>query len=100
MIRSLPVEAILFATLAMSQGARNCPFFTFTAAPLLQAASRRSVCLHRHAGICSTSTTFATCAHCDASCTTVTLGPPERKRVVEGKRVAVRVELGGRRNIK
>ena len=48
----------------MSQGARNWPFLTFTTRPVLAAAISRSVCRHRKAGICSTSTTSATRAHC------------------------------------
>ena len=49
----------------MSQGARNCPFLTLTTLPVAAAASSRSVCRHRKAGICSTSTACATSAHCD-----------------------------------
>src|SRR6516165_2485030 len=58
----------------MSQGARNCPFLTFTTFPVAAAASRRSVCRHRNAGICSTSTACATSAHCAASWISVRTG--------------------------
>ncbi len=40
----------------MSHGARNWPFFTLIARPVSPAATRRSVCRQRKAGICSTST--------------------------------------------
>ena len=56
----MPALASLAATLAMSQGARNWPFLTLTARPVLAAAIRRSVCRHRKAGICRTSTASAT----------------------------------------
>ena len=51
MMRSLPVEAIFAATFFISCGARNCPFFTLIAQPVAPAASNRSVCLQRNAGI-------------------------------------------------
>ena len=57
-------------------GARNWPFFTFTTRPVLAAASRRSVCRHRKAGIWSTSTTSPTMAHWSFSCTSVRTGSP------------------------
>ena len=50
----------------MSHGARNWPFFTLTARPVSPAATRRSVCRQRNAGICSTSTASAAGAHCSA----------------------------------
>ena len=72
----LPAPVILATTLAMSQGARNCPFLTLTTLPVAAAASSRSVCRHRKAGICRTSTACATSAHCAASCTSVSTGKP------------------------
>src|SRR4029079_19765426 len=63
----LPEATILVPTFFISQGARNCPFFAFTTRPVLAAATRMSVCLHKNAGICSTSTTGARSAHCAAS---------------------------------
>ena len=75
----------------MSHGARNCPFLTLTTRPVAAAATSRSVCRHRNAGICKTSTTSATRAHCCASCTSVRIGDAElladvgedRQRAVE-----------------
>ena len=54
-MRRLPVETIFFTTFAMSSGAMNCPFLTLTTAPVSPAASRRSVCRARNAGIWITS---------------------------------------------
>ena len=75
---SLPVQAILAATFAMSQGARNWPFFTLIGLPVSPAASSRSVWRHRKAGICRTSTACAAMAHCSAVCTSVSVGQPVR----------------------
>ena len=77
-MRPLPVEAILAATFAMSQGARNWPFLTLIAAPVRPAASRRSVCRDRKAGICSTSTASATGAQWSGRWTSVRTGQPMR----------------------
>ena len=41
---------IFATTFFMSQGARNCPFFTLTARPVCAAATRRSVWRQRKAG--------------------------------------------------
>ncbi len=85
-MRALPVLAkigapvIFSTTLAMSQGARNCPFFTLIARPVLAAAIKRSVCRQRNAGICKTSTTSATAAHWPGSCTSVSTGTPSFSR--------------------
>ena len=65
----------------MSHGARNCPFLTLTTLPVAAAASSKSVCRHRKAGICSTSTACATSAHCVASCTSVRTGNPSEDRI-------------------
>ena len=75
----------------MSQGARNWPFLTLTTRPVAAAATSRSVWRQRKAGICRTSTTSATRAHCCASCTSVRIGNAElladlgedRQRAVE-----------------
>jgi hypothetical protein len=72
----LPAPVTFRATFAMSQGARNWPFLTLTARPVRAAATRRSVCRHRKAGIWSTSTTSATGAHWSFSCTSVRTGRP------------------------
>src|SRR5687768_947708 len=47
-----------------------------TARPVAPAAFRRSVWRQRKAGICSTSTTSATTAHCSGRCTSVSTGGP------------------------
>ena len=61
-------------TLAISQGAKNCPFFTFIILPVFAAAINRSVCLHKNAGICKTSTCFDTISHCSIVWTSVKTG--------------------------
>jgi len=65
----------------MSQGAKNWPFLTLTTLPVAAAATRRSVCRHRKAGICSTSTACATSEHCAASWTSVSTGNPSDERI-------------------
>ena len=44
---------------AIPSGGIHCPFLTFTGLPVRPAATSRSVCRQRKAGICSTSTTSA-----------------------------------------
>ena len=61
----------------MSHGAINCPFFTLTILPVLAAATSKSVWRERKAGICNTSATSATGAHCHDSCTSVKMGKPK-----------------------
>ena len=63
-------------TFAISQGAKNCPFLTLIIFPVFAAAINRSVCLHKKAGICKTSTCFATMEHCSTVCTSVKIGTP------------------------
>ena len=67
----------------MSAGARNCPFFTLTARPVAAAASSRSVCRQRKAGICSMS---QTCGRRRAACSgrwmSVVTGSPVARRTV------------------
>ena len=46
-----PDSMSLATTLLMSHGAMNCPFFTLTGRPVAAAASSRSVCRARNAGI-------------------------------------------------
>ena len=60
-----PVSATFSTALAISHGERNCPFFRFTTRPVFPAATSRSVCRERNAGICSTSATSATGAACE-----------------------------------
>ena len=76
------VVAVAFrAACTMSSGATNWPFFKLTPRPVLATATTRSVCRQRKAGICSTSTTSATRAHCAASCTSVRTGTPRLVRI-------------------
>ena len=63
-----------------SQGAKNCPFFILTILSVRLASStlltNKSVCLHKNAGICNTSTVGNTSFICQTSCTSVnTLQP-------------------------
>ena len=60
----------------MSQGARNWPFLTCTGRPVAAAASSRSVCRARKAGICSRSQTSATGAAWRGSWMSVVTGSP------------------------
>src|ERR1700761_5472203 len=73
---ALPAPVILATTLAMSHGARNCPFLTLTTLPVAAAATSRSVCRDRNAGICRMSTACATSAHCEISWISVRTGKP------------------------
>ncbi len=69
----------------ISSGARNCPFFTFTARPIraaaVPAATSRSVCRHRNAGICSTSTTSAAGPACSGRWMSVVTGTARSRRM-------------------
>ena len=65
----------------MSQGAKNCPFLTFTALPVAAAANNKSVCRHKNAGICKTSTASAAGPHCAGSWTSVSTGQPTCSRI-------------------
>ena len=76
-----PAASSLATTFFMSQGARNCPFLTLTARPVSAAATRRSVCRQRKAGICNASTASATGAHWPLSCTSVMTGRPSVSRI-------------------
>src|SRR5689334_860459 len=64
----------LSITFFMSCGARNWPFLMLTGLPLCATARMKSVWRHRKAGVCSTSTTLATCAICDSSWMSVSTG--------------------------
>ena len=67
----------LSITFFMSCGARNWPFLMFTGRPLCATARMKSVCRHRKAGVCSTSTTAATAAISASLCTSVSIGTPQ-----------------------
>src|SRR5580765_6726876 len=69
----------LSTTFFMSWGARNWPFLTFTGLPLCATARMKSVWRHRKAGVCSTSTTRATCSICDSSWMSVSTGTPSSR---------------------
>src|ERR1700686_411252 len=74
---SVPLASrALATTLAMSSGARNWPFLIFTGLPADATARMKSVCRHRNAGVCNTSTTAATSAISSLSCTSVRTGTP------------------------
>ena len=76
----LPAAVTFAIAWRMSSGARNCPFFTFTTRPVRAAATSRSVCRDRNAGICSTSATSATGAACAGSWMSVRIGTPAASR--------------------
>ncbi|MFM2187077.1 MAG: hypothetical protein RIR43_1649, partial [Pseudomonadota bacterium] len=63
-------------TFFMSWGARNWPFLMFTGLPLCATVRMKSVCRHRKAGVCSTSTTAATSGTSSSVCTSVRIGTP------------------------
>ncbi len=66
----------LSMTFFMSCGARNWPFLILTGLPLCAQARMKSVCRHRKAGVCSTSTTAATGAISSTSWMSVSTGTP------------------------
>ena len=76
MICWLPVASALAATCFISQGDRNWPFLMLTGLPALATFWMKSVCRHRKAGVCSTSTTLATSSIGVYSCTSVSTGTP------------------------
>src|SRR3970040_855501 len=76
MICVLPVASALAVTCFISPGDRNCPFLMLTALPALATFWMKSVCRHRNAGVCSTSTTAVTSSSGVYSCTSVSTGTP------------------------
>jgi hypothetical protein len=70
----------LSTTFFMSPGARNWPFLMLTGLPQEATAWMKSVCRHRKAGVCSTSTTAATWGTSASVCTSVSTGTPTRSR--------------------
>ena len=60
----------------MSRPERNWAFLMLTTLPVLAAATSRSVCRHRKAGICSTSHTSPAGWACQASCMSVVMRKP------------------------
>ena len=72
----LPDSVIFFITLIISQGAKNCPFLTLIILFVLAAATNKSVCLHKKAGIWIISTWLATAEHCSVLWTSVKIGTP------------------------
>src|SRR5262245_20079406 len=60
----------------MSHGARNCPFLMFTVFPVRPAATSRSVCRQRKAGIWRMSRTFAAGSACAGSWMSESTGTP------------------------
>ena len=61
---------------AIASACIHCPFFTFTGLPVRPAASSRSVCRQRKAGIWSASTTSGAGAACAGSWMSVSTGSP------------------------
>ena len=74
----------------------NWPFFTFTTAPVSPAATTRSVCRARNAGIWRTSQTSATGLHCHGSCTSVRTGTLHVARI--SARIFSPLSIPGPRN--
>ena len=74
-IQTSLAPSVLVNIPAMSHGARNCPFLILTILSVAQAALIKSVCLHKNAGICNTSTAspyaYIICSTCNSSCTSV-----------------------------
>src|SRR6266540_5446060 len=78
---SAPLAAFAFTTTCcMSSGARNWPFLMLTGLPADATARMKSVCRHRNAGVCSTSTTPAAAPISDSVCTSVSTGTPIWRR--------------------
>ena len=73
---SFAAARALSITFFMSPGARNWPFLMFTGLPDWATARMKSVWRQRNAGVCSTSTTFATSAISASVCTSVRIGRP------------------------
>ena len=63
---SFPVENTFFAEFLITLGAQNCPFLMLITRPVLPAASNKSVCRHKNAGICITSATALTGSACSS----------------------------------
>src|SRR5665213_790609 len=77
MMLSAPLAALaLPTTCSMSSGARNWPFLMLTGRPDCATVWMKSVCRHRNAGVCSTSTTLATAGTSSTVCTSVSTGTP------------------------
>ena len=70
----LPASRHFSTACRISHGELNCPFLMFTGRPLKAAATTRSVCRLRKAGICNTSATSATLPTSAVSCTSVRTG--------------------------
>lgn len=73
-----PADLTFSAELRMTDDAQNCPFFIWMTLPVLAAATRRSVCRHRKAGIWMMSATLPTASAWLASCMSVIMGIPYR----------------------
>ena len=76
---SCPAWRSLSTTCFMSQGAMNCPFFTFTAALVCPAAKRRSVWRDKNAGIWIMSHTAPAAVASSGEWTSVTTGNPSSR---------------------
>ena len=76
--RSPPIRTFSTAP-AMASACIHWPFFTFTGRPVRPAATSRSVCRQRNAGIWSASATSAAPAACAGSWMSVRIGQPARR---------------------
>ena len=74
MTLSLPLSRTFPTANCMDSGDMNWPFLTFTQRPVRAAATKRSVCRHKNAGICSTSATSAAHAASSSVWMSVTMG--------------------------
>mmetsp|Transcript_6007 Transcript_6007/g.8118 ORF Transcript_6007/g.8118 Transcript_6007/m.8118 type:complete len:200 (-) Transcript_6007:2-601(-) len=70
----LPEARTFSAELRITEAAQNCPFLMLIIFPVCAAATSKSVCRHKKAGIWITSATLPTYSHWAASCTSVTIG--------------------------
>ena len=76
--RGLPDSCTLTTACCMASGERNWPFLMLTTLPVCAAATSKSVCRHKNAGICSTSTYPAAIAASSAAWMSVVVGREKR----------------------
>lgn len=74
--QAAPAQRALSAELRITDGPQNCPFFMCITRPVRAAATMRSVCRHRKAGIWMMSATAAIASAWDASWMSVMIGSP------------------------
>ncbi len=69
-----PLFFTLVTACSILSGERNCPFFILITFPVLAAATNKSVCRQRKAGICNTSTYCAAIEASSSECISVKVG--------------------------